>query len=189
MFLGFKIGSLPFSYLGVPNFKGSPKAIYFRALMDKIKSMLVNWKSSHLTFVGKVQLVKAIVHAMFIQTFLIYSCLVSLIKELEKCCRNFIWSCNILMRKMVTVYWDKVYSPIPQGGLVIKSLLVFNATSSQKLYWDIINSKEPWAQILKVRVLKKYVPITYHISYTLVQYQKRVLRLASWFQNHHWWWV
>ncbi|AES66745.1 hypothetical protein MTR_2g081130 [Medicago truncatula] len=35
--LGFNIGSLPFLCLGVPIFKGKPKAAYFQPVVDKIK--------------------------------------------------------------------------------------------------------------------------------------------------------
>jgi len=38
--LGFNMGSLPFSYLGVPIFKGKPKYVYFQPLADKVKMKL-----------------------------------------------------------------------------------------------------------------------------------------------------
>jgi hypothetical protein len=40
--LGFNIGTLPFLYLGVPIFKGKPKASYFQPLVDKIKIKLAS---------------------------------------------------------------------------------------------------------------------------------------------------
>jgi hypothetical protein len=38
--IGFNVGSLPFNYLGVPIFKGRPKASYFYPIADKIKAKL-----------------------------------------------------------------------------------------------------------------------------------------------------
>lgn len=73
LMLGLKIGNLPFFYLDVPIFKGAPKAAYFMTLVDKIKMKLENWKSSLLSFVGRVQLVKSTIHAMLIHNFSIYS--------------------------------------------------------------------------------------------------------------------
>jgi hypothetical protein len=35
--IGFKIGSLPFTYLGVPIFKGKPKKSYVQPIADKVK--------------------------------------------------------------------------------------------------------------------------------------------------------
>jgi len=40
--LGFAVGTLPFIYLGVPIFRGKPKAIYFQPVIDKIKSKLAS---------------------------------------------------------------------------------------------------------------------------------------------------
>lgn len=56
--IGFIIGTLPFNYLGVPNFKGKPKARYFNPVADKIKSKLSAWKASLLSIAGRTQLVK-----------------------------------------------------------------------------------------------------------------------------------
>jgi len=49
--IGFKIGSLPFTYLGVPIFKGKPKTFYFQPLVDRIKLKFSSWKASLLSMV------------------------------------------------------------------------------------------------------------------------------------------
>jgi len=59
--LGFTKGSLPFTYLGAPIFKGKPKKIYFQSIADKVKLKLASWKASLLSIVGRVQLVKSVV--------------------------------------------------------------------------------------------------------------------------------
>jgi len=46
--IGFNKGSLPFTYLWVPVFKGKPKKSHLRPIADKIKSKLSAWK--HLYF-------------------------------------------------------------------------------------------------------------------------------------------
>jgi hypothetical protein len=55
--LNFNIGSLTFNYLGVPIFKGKPKASYLQPIADKIKLKLSAWKASLLSIAGRVQLV------------------------------------------------------------------------------------------------------------------------------------
>ncbi|XP_062020822.1 uncharacterized protein LOC133737235 [Rosa rugosa] len=42
--LGFKLGTTPLTYLGVPIFKGKPRRIHLQAIADKAKSRLVGWK-------------------------------------------------------------------------------------------------------------------------------------------------
>ena len=69
---GFSVGAIPFKYLGCPIFKGKPRCIHFRAIVDKIKVKLTSWKGSLLSIMGRVQLVKSIVHGMLVYSFHIY---------------------------------------------------------------------------------------------------------------------
>lgn len=59
--LGFNAGSLPFTYLGVPIFKGKPKTSHLQPIADKIRNKLATWKGSLLSIVGRVELVKKVV--------------------------------------------------------------------------------------------------------------------------------
>lgn len=54
--LGFSSGRLPFTYLGVPLFKGKPKALHLQPIADKIKLKMASWKGSTLSILGRVQL-------------------------------------------------------------------------------------------------------------------------------------
>ena len=77
--IGFKMEFLPFLYLGVPIFKGRPKAFYFQPVADKIRINLVALKASLLSIVGRVQLVNLVIHHMLLYSIRIYSRHVSLI--------------------------------------------------------------------------------------------------------------
>jgi hypothetical protein len=101
--LGFNVGSLPFDYLGVPIFKGKPKKIHLQPIADKVKSKLAGWKASLLSMAGRVQLIKSVIQGMLVHSFSVYSWPTSLIKDLEKWMRNFIWSGDVTQRKLVTV--------------------------------------------------------------------------------------
>jgi hypothetical protein len=80
----------------------------------------------------------------------IYSWHVSLLKELEKCIRNFIWSGDIEKRKLVTISWKKLCRPLSQGGLNLRSLISLNTDAS-------------WALLLKDSVVRKRKIIHYHV--------------------------
>ncbi|MCH83158.1 RNA-directed DNA polymerase (Reverse transcriptase), partial [Trifolium medium] len=71
--IGFNIGVTPFLYLGVPIFRGKPKASHLRPIADKVKIKLSAWKASLLSLAGRVQLIKSVIHGMLMHTFLIYS--------------------------------------------------------------------------------------------------------------------
>jgi hypothetical protein len=78
--LNFKIGSLPFSYLGVPIFRGKPTSVYFQCIADKVKNKLSAWKASLLFIAGRVQLIKSVIQGMLLHCLTIYSWPVVLLK-------------------------------------------------------------------------------------------------------------
>jgi hypothetical protein len=162
--LNFQIGAVPFNYLGVPIFNGKPKVCYLQAIADKIKLKLSAWKASLLSMAGRVQLVKAVIQSMMVYNITLYSWPVSLIKEVEKNIRNFIWSGDPDKRKLVTVSWKKLCRPISQGGLNLRSLSSLNKASNLKLCWNLLNSHCSWARILKERVIRGRRVIQHHIS-------------------------
>jgi hypothetical protein len=163
IFLGFTIGTLPFVYLGVPIFKGKPKSIYLQPIADKIKSKLAAWKASLLSIAGRVQLVKSVIQSMLIYSITIYSWPISLLKDLERWMKNFIWSGDLNQRKLVTVGWKKVCKPAAEGGLGIRSIITLNEASNLKLCWDLVNSQDHWALLLKSRVIRGQHCIRHHI--------------------------
>jgi hypothetical protein len=122
------------------------------------------WKASLLTMAGRVQLVKAVIQSMMIYSIILYSWLVSLLKEVERNIRNFIWSGDPDKRKLVTVAWKKLCRPIAQGGLGIRSLSSLNKASNLKLCWSLLNSQCSWAMLLKDRVIRGRRIIQHHIS-------------------------
>lgn len=124
--LGFSSGSLPFSYLGVPLFKGKPKRIHLLPIVDRIKNKLASWKGSLSSIMGRVQLVQSIIQGMLIYSFSVYSWPFSLLHSLDKWVKNFIWSGDILSRKLVTVSWNKVCKPLAKGGLGIRPFKTIN---------------------------------------------------------------
>ncbi|GAU50480.1 hypothetical protein TSUD_409650 [Trifolium subterraneum] len=162
--IGFNVGSFPFNYLGVPIFKGKPKATFFYPIADKIKNKLSAWKASLLSIAGRVQLVKSVIQSMTIYSISIYSWPSSILKSIEAWIRNFIWSGNIDQRKLVTVAWKKICAPFDEGGLGLRSLKVLNAAANLKLCWDLMHSDEDWAKILRNRVMRKGKAINHHVN-------------------------
>jgi len=124
--LGFTVGTLPFIYLGVPIFKGKPKAAYFQPVVDKIKLKLASWKSFLLSFVGRLQFIKSVIQRMMIYSITIYSWPAKLINELEKYMRNFMWSGDLDSRKLVTVAWKTTCTPLDEGRIGITSISNLN---------------------------------------------------------------
>lgn len=133
---------------------------------------------------GRVQLVKSVIHGMLAYSFHIYVWPISVIKQVDGWIRNFIWSGNIQKRKYVTVAWKKVYASISEGGLGIRSIRSINEASMLKLSWDLISSSEQWAKFPKARFLKNLQPISYNVKSSiwlaLRNWYSKVLDNISW---------
>ena len=162
--LGFTIGSLPFNYLGAPIFKGKPKCIHLQPIAGKVKAKLTKWKASLLSIAGRIQLVKYVVQSMLIHTMSIYSWPVKLLRDMEKWIKKIIWSGDVTKRKMVIVAWKKICADFEEGGLELKSLICLNEATNLKMCWNILQSEEQWANIVKSRVLRGNICINHHIS-------------------------
>jgi len=104
---------------------------------------------------------------MLIHSITVYSWPISLLRDLERYIKNFIWSDDISKRMLVTVTWKKIYLPYEQGGLGIRSLLRLNDTTNMRLCWNIANSDMPWANILRSRTLRGGKIINHHIFSSL----------------------
>ncbi|KAF1894256.1 hypothetical protein Lal_00004180 [Lupinus albus] len=65
--------------------------------------------------------------------------------------RNLIWSRNTKTRKIVTVAWQTVCSPIKVGGLGLRLINCMNKVSLLKLTWEILTTNLEWAQFYRQR--------------------------------------
>ncbi|KAL8522427.1 hypothetical protein ACS0TY_012539 [Phlomoides rotata] len=59
--LGVGCGDLPFTYLGVPLFRGAPKALHLRGITDRILGKFATWKGSALSMAGHICLVNSVI--------------------------------------------------------------------------------------------------------------------------------
>lgn len=147
-FLVFTVGSLPFTYLGCPIFRGKPKVSHFQIITDRIKSMLSTWKGTSLSIMGRVQLVKSIIHGMLVYSFHVYLWPRRLLRSLDTWIKNFIWSGDVLTRKVCKVSWKILCRLWSEGGLDIKSTRLINDAAMLKLAWNLLSSNSQWAVLL-----------------------------------------
>ena len=92
-------GCLPFNYLGVPIVVGAPKCWFLQPLADKDKLKLAYWKGKSLSMMGRIQLVNTVIIDFLAYSFHMYKWYVSILKQVEQWCRNFIWTGDILKKR------------------------------------------------------------------------------------------
>jgi len=95
--LGFNVGTLPFTYLWCPIFRGKlSKVSHFQMITNRIKIKLSTWKGTSLSIVGRLQLVKSIIHGMLVSSFQVYLWPRRLIRSLDTWIKKFIWSGDVI---------------------------------------------------------------------------------------------
>lgn len=192
---GFNYGSLPFRYLGIPIFKGKPKASYLRPICDKIQSKLGAWKGKLLTIIGRVQLVNSVIGSMLVYSFHVYRWPKSILVHLSKLIRNFVWSGDCNQRKICTVSWHDMCKPREEGGLAIRDPFMVNQASLLHLTWNLLTSQDCWALLCRSRFLSAGKPKAYHFSSSvwigMKQWVQFIYQYSTWNigngDNIHFW--
>jgi ribonuclease HI len=157
--LGFNAGAVPFLYLGCPIFQGKPKVAHFRMITDKIKNKLATWKGNILSIMGRVQLVKSIIHGMLVYSFHVYHWPSRLLRLLDTWLKNFIWSGDVLTKKICTVSWSVMCRSWEEGGLNLKPTRLINEALIFKLSWDLLDGNSQWSMLFKRRYFSNGKPI------------------------------
>ncbi|XP_057808475.1 uncharacterized protein LOC131022952 [Salvia miltiorrhiza] len=154
--LGFALGSLPVTYLGVPIFHGRIRASHFMGIHDRIVNKFSNWKGLQLSMAGRICLVRSVIQSSVTHSKMIYRWLKSLIYSLDKKCRNFIWTGNVDKKPSCPVSWSRVCAPRAEGGLGIRPFSAMNKSFLMKIAWRIIQGREFSPAILCTRYLTSF---------------------------------
>ncbi|KAL6225674.1 hypothetical protein ACLB2K_004523 [Fragaria x ananassa] len=147
--LGIPEGTTPFTYLGVPIFRGKPMVSHFQYIVDKIRLRFSSWKGSLLSMAGRVQLIKSVMASMVVYSFQIYEWPVNLLSRLEVRCRNFLWSGSMDKRGVPLVAWKTCCALMDEGGLGLKQLVVLNRSLLLKKAWEIYSSTSEGCSFLR----------------------------------------
>ena len=92
---GFQHGSLPFMYLGVPVFRGPKKTSLFMFIRDKISAWIHSWSHRHLSFGGRLTLIRRVLGALPIHIFQVLDPTKGALMQIEQMFARFLWgSCD-----------------------------------------------------------------------------------------------
>lgn len=109
-------GNLPFTYLGAPIFKGTPKASFFKKMCDRVCSQYAGWKGKILSMARREQLVKSVIQGMLVYTLLICRWSNNLLHKIDMCAKIFIYTGDIRSRAITTIAMWKMCKPLKEGA-------------------------------------------------------------------------
>ncbi|XP_057811401.1 uncharacterized protein LOC131025621 [Salvia miltiorrhiza] len=101
--LGFMMGSLPMTYLGVPIFVGSPRASFIMPIYDRIVQKFARWKGLQLSIAGRLCLVQSVIQSSLVHSMKVYKWPRALLHSLDRKCQNFVWTGNVDQRPSCSI--------------------------------------------------------------------------------------
>ncbi|XP_057770241.1 uncharacterized protein LOC130990060 [Salvia miltiorrhiza] len=151
--LGFAVGCLPVTYLGVPIFTGRSRASFFASIYDRIVQKFSRWKGLQLSIAGRLCLIRSVIQSSVTHSMMVYRWPKSLLHSLDKMCRNFLWTGRIDQRPSCPVGWARVCAIHQEGGLGFRDFGLMNKSFMMKLAWKCIKGTDFAHSILRTRYL------------------------------------
>ncbi|XP_019225379.1 PREDICTED: uncharacterized protein LOC109206956 [Nicotiana attenuata] len=134
---GYKRGSLPFRYLGVPISSKKLVALDCEILVDKMTMKIKCWGTRNLSYAGRVLLVNAVlmhIHSYWASIFVLPK---KVIKSIIGVCMSFLSDGKVHTNKSSLAAWDLVCRTKRHGGLGVHDTAAWNEAVIAKYVWNI----------------------------------------------------
>ncbi|XP_026416712.1 uncharacterized protein LOC113312175 [Papaver somniferum] len=149
------LSKFPDKYLGVMLEPRRIKSIHLWSIVEMMQENLAGWKGRLLSFQERLILVKFLLCSLSIYTMAVYKWPKTIIKECESIIRNFVWTGDPSTRKVITLKWGSVCSPMDEGGLGLRRLEILNKPLLMKLYWKILNGEDEMSRYFQAEYQDK----------------------------------
>ena len=124
--MGCKVGSFPFTYLGLPLCLSKPKIEHFMPIMKRIERRLAGC-SSLLSYGDKLLLVKSVFYSLPIFFMCTLALPSGVMEQIKKYLKHFFWrKYGMEDRGTALNAWDKVCQPKEKGGFGVLDIATHN---------------------------------------------------------------
>ncbi|XP_026459894.1 uncharacterized protein LOC113360618 [Papaver somniferum] len=131
--LQMELSEFPDKYLGVILCHGRVKTAQVWGIAEMLQKQLAGWIGKLLAFSDRLILVKFVLCNIPIYNMSVYKWPKSMIKKCERIIRNFLWTGDPYVKKLITVKWEEVNAPFVERGLGLRRLEVVNKALLLKL--------------------------------------------------------
>ncbi|GKV15204.1 hypothetical protein SLEP1_g26006 [Rubroshorea leprosula] len=145
-----RVGKAPFLYLGLPvdGRFGSKKL--WEQVVNKFRTKLAVWKAATLSFGGRLILLKSVLSALPIFYMSLYLLPNSVLDELIRIQRNFLWGGTGSIKKIYWVRWEDVCREKAKGGLGVADLRRKNWAMIGKWWYRLGDGVESlWKRVVR----------------------------------------
>jgi hypothetical protein len=146
--LGCGVELLPVKYLGLPLGASYKAKHIWDGVLEKMEYRLASWKQMYLSKGGRITLIKSTLANLPTYYLSLFPIPVSVAKRIEKLQRQFLWGGIGEEFKFHLVNWMKVCTPVKEGGLGIRNLIVFNRALLGKWLWRYGVERDAWWRVV-----------------------------------------
>lgn len=122
---GFKIGSFPTKYLGLPLNPSRISKATLQPFIERITLKLHSWKVRTLSFAGKVVLVSSVIYGMVNFWSSVFALPKGFYEKIDSLCSAFLWKNSTTSANGARVSWVNICKPKQEGGLGLRRLEEF----------------------------------------------------------------
>ncbi|KAJ0558404.1 putative reverse transcriptase zinc-binding domain-containing protein [Helianthus annuus] len=144
-----KKGSFPFKHLGLTVGANMNLTRNWDPVIDTFRSRLSIWKAKHLSYGGRITLLKSVLNSLPTYYFSLFKAPIQVIDSLERIRQVFFWGGDEEKAKMNWVAWEKTIAPVEYGGLGFGSLKDANLAMLAKWWWRFRVQREGlWRNVI-----------------------------------------
>jgi hypothetical protein len=144
-----QMGSMPFTYLGLPLGSTKPKIIDFLPLVKKVERRLVS-TACFLSQVGRLEMVNSVLSSSLVYHYYSLKLHKGVIKQIDKYRKHCLWrGSDLNAEKPCKAAWSSVCLPKSEGGLGVINISVHNDALLLKFLSKFYNRADiPWVNLV-----------------------------------------
>ncbi|KAG6421540.1 hypothetical protein SASPL_118096 [Salvia splendens] len=186
---GFSRGAFPFLYLGVPIYRGVKRTDMFLFLREKIARRISGWAHRHLSFGGRLTLIKSTLEAIPLHIFQAVEPTTGTLKQLDQQMARFFWGSTNEKKRTHWIGWEQMCRPTEEGGLGIRKTKEVLRAFNIKLWWRFREQNSLWARYMMAKYCTNSTPLTLRLPSRSSPTWRRLSRAWPLAQPHMRWLV
>lgn len=114
----------------------------YRTTAQMLIERITCWSAKHPSYAGREKLIQTVLQAMHSYWVALFLLSTSILTEVDRCCREFLWGQRQSGQCRALVNWSRVCTEKQHGGLGLRECRHWNMALVAKQLWAITAKKD-----------------------------------------------